>query len=63
MPPELAGVPEALDVLLKRIGAVRNQHSDSHGKHAGADEVPQALVDLAVYWAGAFIVFLAATHP
>jgi hypothetical protein len=63
VPPELAGVPEALDLLLKRIGAVRNQHSDSHGKHAGADEVPQALVDLAVHWAGAFIVYLAATHP
>jgi hypothetical protein len=63
VPPELAGVPEALDVLLKRIGAVRNQHSDSHGKHAGADEVPQALVDLTVHWAGAFIVYVSATHP
>lgn len=63
VPPELAGVPGALDLLLKRIGAVRNQHSDSHGKHPGAYEVPQALVDLAIHWAGAFIVYLAAEHP
>jgi hypothetical protein len=62
VPPELAGVPEALDTLLHRIDAIRSSHGDSHGKHAGADEVPQALVDLAIHWADAFIVYLAAEH-
>jgi hypothetical protein len=56
---QLAGVPEALDQLLKRSGAIRHEHGDAHGKESGAAEVPQALVDLAIYWAGAFIVFLA----
>jgi hypothetical protein len=58
VPSELKGVPEALDTLLKRSGAIRDSHSDSHGKAPGADPVPQELVDLAIHWAGAFIVFL-----
>jgi len=63
VPSELAGVPEALDGLLHRIGAIRSSHGDSHGKHSGAAEVPQGMVDLAIHWAGAFIVYLAAEHP
>jgi hypothetical protein len=58
---QLAGVPDALDALIKRSGAIRHVHGDAHGKPPGAEEVPQALADLAVYWAGAFIVFLAET--
>lgn len=57
-PSELKGVPEALDSLLKRAGAIRDSHSDSHGKAPGAELVPQGLVDLAIHWTGAFIVFL-----
>lgn len=59
VPSELAGVPEALDTLLKRSGAIRDNHSDAHGRPAGTDEVPQALVNLAIHLTGAFIVFLA----
>jgi hypothetical protein len=58
VPGELKGVPEALDTLLKRSGAIRDNHGDAHGKAAGAAPVPQALVDLAINWAGAFIVYL-----
>lgn len=58
VPSELKGVPEALDTLLKRSGALRDNHSDAHGKAPGAEEVPQELVDLAIHWAGAFIVYL-----
>jgi hypothetical protein len=60
-PSELKGVPEALDTLLKRSGAIRDSHSDSHGKAPGAEPVPQGLVDLAIHWTGAFIVFLSET--
>lgn len=63
VPAELRGVPEALDVLLKRTGAVRSAHGDSHGKSPGAEAVPQELVDLAVHWAGAFIVYLSQAMP
>jgi hypothetical protein len=62
-PSELKGVPEALDSLLKRSGAIRDSHSDSHGKAPGAEPVPQELVDLAIHWAGAFIVFLGESIP
>jgi hypothetical protein len=51
-------VPEALDALLKRSGAIRDSHSDSHGKAPGADPVSPELVDLAIHWSGAFILFL-----
>lgn len=57
-PSELKGVPDALDTLLKRSSAIRDSHSDSHGKAPGAEPVPQRLVDLAIHWTGAFIVFL-----
>jgi hypothetical protein len=63
VPAELKGVPEALDVLLSRSGALRSSYGDSHGKAAGAEPVPQALVDLAIHWAGAFIVYLAESVP
>jgi hypothetical protein len=63
VPPELRGVPEALDALLKRGSAIRNSHSDSHGKPPGAQPVPQELVDLAIHWAGAFIVYLSQAIP
>jgi len=59
VPSELKGVPEALDVLLKRQEALRSNHGDAHGKAPGSPIVPQALADLAVHWAGAFIVYLA----
>ena len=58
VPSELKGVPEALEVLIGRSGALRSSHGDAHGKAAGAAAVPQALVDLALHWAGAFIVYL-----
>jgi hypothetical protein len=58
VPSELKGVPEALEVLVGRSGALRSSHGDAHGKAAGAAAVPQALVDLAIHWAGAFIVYL-----
>jgi hypothetical protein len=63
VPSELKGVPEALDTLLGRSGALRSSYGDSHGKSAGAEPVPQALVDLAIHWAGAFIVYLADSEP
>ena len=59
VPSELKGVPEALGVLLKRQEAIRSNHGDAHGKAPGSPAVPQALADLAVHWAGAFIVYLA----
>ncbi|MDQ2629796.1 MAG: hypothetical protein M3Y75_02315 [Actinomycetota bacterium] len=58
VPAELKGVPEALNLLIGRSGALRSSHGDAHGKAAGAAQVPQALVDLAIHWAGAFIVYL-----
>jgi hypothetical protein len=58
VPSELKGVPEALEVLIGRSGALRSSHGDAHGKAAGAAAVPQGLVDLAIHWAGAFIVYL-----
>lgn len=61
VPAELAGVPEALDALLKRSGAIRSSAGDAHGKEPGSPPVPQALSDLAIHWAGAFIVYLAET--
>lgn len=63
VPPELKGVPEALDVLVNRSMAIRSSHGDSHGKAPGSVEVPQELVDLAIHWAGAFIVYLSRAVP
>jgi hypothetical protein len=59
VPGQLKGVPDSLDTLLKRSGAIRDPLSDAHGKAPGADEVPQELVDLSIYWTGAFINYLA----
>lgn len=59
VPSQLEGVPELLDDLLKRSSSIRDPHSDAHGKAPGARAVPQSLVDLAIHWAGAFIVYLA----
>ena len=59
VPSQLERVPELLDDLLKRSSAIRDPHGDAHGKAPGAPEVPQALVDLAIHWTGAFIVYLA----
>jgi len=61
VPGQLQGVPEALDTLLKRSGAIRDPFSDAHGKAPDAPEVPAELVDLSIYWTGAFVNYLAAT--
>jgi hypothetical protein len=58
IPPELKTVPEALEALIGRSGALRSSYGDSHGKASGSDPVPQALVDLAIHWDAAFIVYL-----
>jgi hypothetical protein len=60
VPGQLKEVPEALDTLLKRSGAIRDPFSDAHGKPPDAVEVPEELVDLTIYWTGAFINYLAA---
>lgn len=59
VPSQLEGVPQLLDDLLKRSSAIRDSLGDAHGKAPGASDVPQPLVDLAVHWTGAFIVYLA----
>jgi hypothetical protein len=64
VPAYLRATPDALDALLTlldRSNAIRSSAGDAHGKESGADEVPQALADLAIHWAGAFIVYLAET--
>jgi hypothetical protein len=61
--PQIGKVPDAIDMLLKTSGAVRNIHGDAHGKDAGADEVPQALVDLTINLVGSLIVYLAEAAP
>lgn len=64
VPPYLRNAPEALDSLLALLGrsnAIRSSEGDAHGKAPGSAEVPQALADLAIHWAGAFIVYLAET--
>lgn len=57
--PHLEGVPDALDTLLKRSSAIRDSLGDAHGKPPSADPVPDGVVDLAIHWTGAFIVYLA----
>ena len=59
MLPQLEGVPDALDKLLKRSQSVRDSLSDAHGRDPGTEEVPPEVVDLAIHWTGAFIVYLA----
>jgi Abortive infection C-terminus len=64
VPPYLRQIPEALDALLtllNRSNAIRSTEGDAHGKAPGSTEVPQALADLAIHWAGSFIVYLAET--
>jgi hypothetical protein len=66
VPPYLAQTPEALESLLTLLGrsnAIRSSEGDAHGKAPGSAEVPQALANLAIHWAGAFIVYLAETAP
>lgn len=58
VPPQIEGVPDLLDQLLKRSSSIRDPMSDAHGKGPGAAEVPAEIVDLAIHWAGAFIVYL-----
>lgn len=60
VPPQLEGVPEALDKLLKRSGSMRDSLGDAHGKAPGSEPVPTGVADLAIYWTGAFINYLAA---
>jgi len=63
VPPQLQGVPDALDTLLKRSSAIRDPLSDAHGKPPGSEPVPEGIVDLMIHWVGAFIVYLSeATH-
>jgi hypothetical protein len=62
-PGYLENVPGLLTDLLDRLHAARSVAGDAHGKKPDAPEVPQALADLALYWAGAFIVYLAETVP
>lgn len=60
VPSQLEGVPEALDTLIKRSSAIRDPFGDAHGKAPGAPEIPAEIVDLTIYWTGAFINYLAA---
>jgi hypothetical protein len=59
VPPQLERVPDLLDDLLKRSSSIRDPMGDAHGKAPGATEVPAEIVDLAIHWTGAFIVYLA----
>lgn len=61
VPGQLKEVPELLDKLLKRSGAIRDEFSDAHGRDPNVvADVPAELVDLSIYWTGAFINYLAA---
>lgn len=59
VPSQLEGVPGMLDNLLKRSSSIRDPLGDVHGKAPGAGEIPDGIVDLAIHWTGAFIVYLA----
>ena len=59
VPSQLAGIPDLLDDLLKRSSSIRDNMGDAHGKAPDAVEVPAEIVDLAIHWTGAFIVYLA----
>jgi hypothetical protein len=58
VPSQLEGVPDLLDQLLKRSSSIRDPMSDAHGKEPDSAQVPAEIVDLAIHWAGAFIVYL-----
>lgn len=58
MPPQLEGVPEALDKLLKRSTSIRDPLGDAHGKPPNANPVPESVADLTIYWTGAFVNYL-----
>jgi hypothetical protein len=58
--PQLRGVPDLLQDLLTRAGAMRNIHGDAHGRSPGdSPTVTHELVDLAIHLTGSFIVYLA----
>jgi hypothetical protein len=59
VPGYLSNVPDLLEDLLDRLHAARGVAGDAHGKPPGAEEVPAELADLAIYWAAAFIAYLA----
>lgn len=63
VPPQLEGIPDLLDKLLKRSSSIRDPMGDAHGKAPGTEPVPAEIVDLAIHWTGAFIVFLAEAVP
>jgi hypothetical protein len=63
VPGYLLNVPELLEDLLAKLMAARSTHGDAHGKAPGHTPAEQALADLAVYWAGAFISYLAEVAP
>jgi Abortive infection C-terminus len=50
---------ERLTELLLQLMAWRSHSGDAHGKGPGATAPPRELADLAIHWAGAFIVYLA----
>jgi hypothetical protein len=62
-PGYLRGVPELLEDLLGKLMAARSVHGDAHGKSPGAVPGDGALADLALYWAGAFVLYLSETNP
>jgi hypothetical protein len=59
VPSQLEGIPGLIDDLLKRSSSIRDSMGDAHGKAPDATEVPAEIVDLAIHWTGAFIVYLA----
>jgi hypothetical protein len=59
VPSQLEGVPEALDTLLKRSSSLRDSLSGAHGKAPDSEPVPEGVVNLTIYWTGAFINYLA----
>lgn len=63
VPSQLEGIPDLLDDLLKRSSSIRDSMGDAHGKAPGATQVPPEIVDLAIHWTGAFIVYLADSTP
>jgi hypothetical protein len=63
LPGYLADVAEHLEGLLGKLMAASRTEGDAHGKPPGSKPGEQALGDLAVYWAGAFIVYLADAVP
>lgn len=56
-------IVEHLSELLEQLMAWRSRSGSAHGQAPGADDPPTELVALAIHWAGAFIVYLAAATP